>query len=150
LQTAMLREWGAPQGYIDFAQVTLEKTATALAAFHVIRHERNGRADEELRRRVRLLVPHFRRAILIGKVIDLHKVEAGAFADTLDGLTAGMFIVDGDGRIVHANARGRVILAEEDVLTRLGGRLSAQSPDAARALREIFGAAKQGDAAVGA
>src|SRR5262245_33918013 len=78
LQTAMLREWGAPQGYIDFAQVTLEKTATALAAFHVIRHERNGRADEELRRRVRLLIPHFRRAILIGKVIDLHKVEAAA------------------------------------------------------------------------
>jgi DNA-binding CsgD family transcriptional regulator len=95
-------------------------------------------------------VPHLRRALLIGKVIDLHKVEAAAFADTLDGLASGMFIVDGDGRIVHANARGRVILAESDVLTGLGGRLSAQSPDVARVLRDIFGAAKQGDTAVGA
>jgi DNA-binding CsgD family transcriptional regulator len=149
-QTAMYQEWGVPQGYIDFAQVTLEKTATALAAFHVIRHERNGGADEGLRRRIGLLVPHFRRAILIGKVIDLHKVEAAAFADTLDGLAAGMFIVDGDGRMVHANTRGRAILAEDDILHGLGGRLSAEDPRAEQALREVFAAAKHGDAAVGA
>jgi hypothetical protein len=102
-QTAMYREWGVPQGYIDAAQVMLEKTATATAVFQVIRHQRNGRVDDELRRRMTLLMPHFRRAILIGKVIDLHKVEAAAFADTLDGLAAGMFIVDGNARIVHAN-----------------------------------------------
>src|SRR5262249_33194427 len=129
LQTAMVREWGAPKGYIDCAQVTLEKSATAMAAFHVIRHERNGRGDEALRRRRGLLLPHFRRPRLTGKVLDRHKVEAAAFADTLDGLAAGMFIVDGDGRIVHTNANGRALLADRDVLTGLGGRLSAQSPD---------------------
>src|SRR5262249_2157421 len=96
------------------------------------------------------LMPHFRRAILIGKVIDLHKVEAAALADTLDGLAAGMFIVDGDGRMVHANARGRAILEENDVLHGVGGRLSAEDPKVEQALREIFAAAKHGDAAVGA
>jgi len=99
---------------------------------------------------MRLLVPHFRRAILIGKVIDLHKVEAAAFADTLDGLAAGMFIVDGDARIVHANLRGRALLAESDVLAGLGGTLSAHNPDAEQALHDVFRTAKDGDAAVGA
>jgi DNA-binding CsgD family transcriptional regulator len=149
-QTAMYREWGVPQGYIDAAQVMLEKTATVMAVFQVIRHERNGRVDDELRRRMTLLMPHFRRAILIGKVIDLHKVEAAAFADTLDGLAAGMFIVDADARIVHANARGRAILAESDVLTGLDGKLSAQNPGVEQALRDVFTAAKDGDAAIGA
>src|SRR5262249_50941744 len=95
-QTAMYREWAAQKGYFDAAQVALEKTATAMAVLAVLRQERNGRVDDGLRRRLALLMPHFRRAILIGKVIDLHKVEAAALADTLDGLAAGMFIVDGD------------------------------------------------------
>jgi DNA-binding CsgD family transcriptional regulator len=149
-QTAMYREWGVPQGYIDAAQVMLEKTATATAVFQVIRHERNGRVDDELRRRMTLLMPHFRRAVLIGKVIDLHKVEAAAFADTLDGLAAGMFIVDSDARIVHANVRGRAMLAENDVLRGLAGKLSVTDPQAEEALHDIFRMAKGGDAAIGA
>jgi hypothetical protein len=36
--------------------------------FGVFRHERDGLADEDTRRRMRLIVPHIRRAALIGKV----------------------------------------------------------------------------------
>ena len=50
---------------------------------------------------MRLVVPHIRRAALIGNAIDLRKSEAAQFADTLDGLSAGMFLVDETGRIVH-------------------------------------------------
>ena len=57
------------------------------------------------------LAPHFRRAVNIGRVIDLHKVEAASLADTLDGIAAGMFLVDAAGRIVHANARGLAMLS---------------------------------------
>ena len=40
-----------------------------------------------------LVAPHVRRAIRIGKVIDLAKVEAVAFADVLDRLAAAVFLV---------------------------------------------------------
>src|SRR5689334_14457517 len=99
--TAMYLEWGKPKGYIDAIQATLERTPTALAFLHCIRHESVGMVDGETRRRLGLLWPHFRRAVLIGKVIDLHKVEAAALADTLDGLSAAMFLVDGHSRVVH-------------------------------------------------
>jgi hypothetical protein len=59
---ATLRQWAR--------RTSLRSRSRTLAAFHVIRHERHGRADEELRRRVRLLKPHFRWPFLIGKVID--------------------------------------------------------------------------------
>jgi hypothetical protein len=32
--------------------------------------------------------------------------EADSFADTVDGISAGMFLVDASARIVHANASG--------------------------------------------
>jgi DNA-binding CsgD family transcriptional regulator len=148
--SAMGQEWGKPQGYVDSAQVVLEKTATAMAFFHVIRHERAGRVDDLLRRRMGLLAPHLRRAVLIGKVVDLHKVEAAALADTLDGIAAAMFLLDADARIVHANARGRAMLEDRDVLRDPDGKLCATDLPADQSLRDVVTAAGDGDAVLGA
>jgi DNA-binding CsgD family transcriptional regulator len=115
----------------------------------VMRHERHGPADAGARRRMLLLAPHFRRAVNIGKIIDLKRVEAAALADTLDGLAAGMFLVDSGGSIVHANAAGNAALAEETVAQRAAGKLALVDADAQRTLREIFIAARDGDAAIG-
>src|SRR5215470_4863713 len=43
-------------------------------------------------------------ASVIGKVIDLHRVEAAALADTLDEFASGVFIVDSTARIIHATS----------------------------------------------
>jgi DNA-binding CsgD family transcriptional regulator len=147
--SAIFREWGKPQGYIDGYQATLEKTATSHAFFHCIRHERHGRVDAEARRKLRLLTPHLQRAVLIGKVVDLHKFEAASLADTLDGLSAGMFLVDDDARLVHANVSGRAMLADGTVVAELGGRLSANDLQVDQGLREIFAAAGGGDDVLG-
>src|SRR5262245_19024893 len=101
-ETSFYKEWAQPQGWIDAVTAVLEESATRSAAISVIRHERDGLVDEEARWRMSLLVPHVRRALLIGKVVALHQAEASTLADTLDGLSAGMFLVDGSGRIVHA------------------------------------------------
>jgi DNA-binding CsgD family transcriptional regulator len=98
---------------------------------------------------MRLITPHIRRAVLIGKVIDLGQTKAQTFHEVLDGLSAGMFLVDARGRVVHANAAGRDILASADFLRSLGGRLVARDPAADRALRGVFAAAAKGDGAVG-
>ncbi|MFL6305734.1 MAG: helix-turn-helix transcriptional regulator [Candidatus Sulfotelmatobacter sp.] len=145
----MYTQWGKPQGYIDAIQATLERTPTAYAALHCIRHEANGMVDDQLRQRVGLLWPHFRRAVLIGKVIDLHKVEAAALADTLDGLSAAMFLVDSDSRIVHANTPGRAMLQERQVVRSDDGRFCAVDSAANQSLNEIIGIAEKGDDAVG-
>ena len=128
------KEWVQPQGWIDAIAATLEKSATAYSGFSVIRHERNGIVDDETRRRMKLIVPHVRRAVAIGKIVDLRTVEAAALADTLDGLTAAMFLVDDDGRIVHANAAGHVMLADGSVITAAGGKLIFADQQQARAL----------------
>jgi DNA-binding CsgD family transcriptional regulator len=147
--SAIFREWGEPQGYIDAIQATLEKSATALAFFHAIRHKHVGLVDEELRRKLKLLTPHLRRSVLIGKVVDLHKVEAANLADTLDGLAAGMFLLDATARMIHANKRGRAMIDDSAVVRGSNGSFLVVDPVANQTLRDIVRAAGSGDAAIG-
>jgi DNA-binding CsgD family transcriptional regulator len=149
IETRAYREWGQPQGIVDVLNVALDKTPTSAAMFCVFRHWQYGRVDDEMRRRMRLIVPHFRRAVLIGKVIDLKKAEAASLADTLDGISAGMFLVGETGRIVHANVAGHIMLDAADVLQAKGGRLAVNEPQADQVLADTFATASNGDATVG-
>jgi DNA-binding CsgD family transcriptional regulator len=149
LSTRFFKEWVEPQGYIDSLATVLEKSAMSVAMLSVLRHRRDGMVDDRARRNMALVVPHVRRALLIGKVIDLHKIDAAAFADALDGLAAGMFLVDGAGRIVHANVSGHALLAKGDVVRTSGLQLSAVEPRAQQALQDALAAAESGDGTIG-
>ena len=98
---------------------------------------------------MRLVVPHFRRAVLIGKVIDLQKAEVASFADTLDGISAGMFLVDVTGHLVHANRAGHGMLDAAGVVHAEAGRLVVNDRQADQVLADTFATAGSGDAAVG-
>lgn len=150
LETRFYKEWARPQRLVDHVAAVLDKSATGMALFGVFRHERDGVVDDEARRRMRLIVPHIRRAVLIGRVIDLRTVEAATFADVLDNIAAGMFLVDAKARIVHANAAGHAILAAGDILRGTGGRLVARDGQIDETLRDIFAALGGGEAALGA
>lgn len=149
-ETRFYKEWARPEGQVDFVGAVIEKTATSFALYGVIRHERDGIADADALRRVGLIVPHIRRAVLIGKVIELKDVQAENLTEALDGLSAGIFLVDADGRIVHSNASGHAMLAKGDLLQAVAGRLLATDRSAEHILHDAFLAAGRGDAAVGA
>jgi DNA-binding CsgD family transcriptional regulator/PAS domain-containing protein len=140
LGTQFYREWARPQGLVDFVGAVLDKSATSAAMFGVFRHERNGTVDEPARQRMRLIVPHVRRAVHFAKAMDLKRAEAATFADALDGLAAGLFLVDARGRITHANAAGQSLLGASGLLRRIAGRLTVCDPEADAALRDIFSA----------
>jgi len=148
IETEFYKEWMSPQGWGDVLSVNLDKTATGRAVFSVARHARDGLVDEEMRQRMRLLVPHVRRAVMIGKLIDLNRQQASALADTLDGLHAGAFLVDADGRLVHANASANDMLTDGNVL-HANGRLIAFDAKGDQELHDIFAAARNGETALG-
>ena len=143
------REWLAPQKYVDFVGTTLEKSVTSVIAITVGRDDDRGLVDDEMRRRMVLLAPHFRRAITIGKTIDLQKIEATAFVETLDRLSAAVFLVDVDGHVVHASTAGKAMLAAEECIRTVNGVLTPVEPQPARALHDVIAASRDGDAAVG-
>jgi DNA-binding CsgD family transcriptional regulator len=148
-ETRFYNEWVKPQGLVDFVSAVLDKSATTAAMFGVFRYERDGIVDDDTRARMRLIVPHIRRAVLIGRLIDLKAAESASFADTLDGMSSGLCMVDGAGRVMHANAACQRILDAGDPLFTVEGRIAARDVRADQALQEVFAASRGGDAAVG-
>jgi DNA-binding CsgD family transcriptional regulator/PAS domain-containing protein len=138
LQTQFYREWAQPQGLVDFVAAVLDRSASQALIFGVFRHERDGVVDDDTRQRMALVAPHVRRAMLAGRLIDLKTAEAAMFAETLDGLSNGICLVDAEGRIVHANAACRAIIEPGDVLSVNSGRITARDAKIDRALREML------------
>ena len=122
-----------PREWLDAANAMLEEAADDLTSVRSL----GRRADvaEDLRLRLAVVLPHLRRALQITEDIARSKAEAAALADTVDGLGAGLFIVDAATRILHANDAARRLLDAENVLCSRGGRLVASDPQANRSLR---------------
>jgi DNA-binding CsgD family transcriptional regulator len=141
-ESARPREWG------DIAGAVLERSGKSCEFLSVVRSEANDMVDNnKMRRRMTLVAPHLRRAVLIGKAIDQKANEAATFSQVLDGLSAGVFLIDANDRVVHANAAGRGILGADDFLRSIGGRLVARDTKINRTLQDIFAGA--GDLDIG-
>jgi len=149
LASRFYRDWVRPQELVDNISVALEKSASGAALFAVFRHQRHGLADDEARRRMRLVAPHVRRAALVGRTIAHKSAEAAAFAGALDGLGTGITLIDGGGHVLHANAAGKAMLSEGSVLRSTRGKLAATDAEAERTLQDVIAAASGGDIEVG-
>ncbi len=149
IETRFYKEWVQPQGLADVVSAMLDKSASSMAMFDLLRHEHSGLVDAKARRRMQLVVPHFRRAVLISRLFELKQGEVAIFSRIFDGMTAGMFLVDAGGRIVHSNAAARTILHAGDFLRAVNGRIAACDTETDLILREVLSAAAGDDDDVG-
>ena len=149
LRTPFHREWAEPQGLVDFLSCLVEKSASGATYLCVPRHERDGLVGGEARQRMRLITPHIRRALSIGRVVDRDHAQAAMFVDTLDGLSTAVFLMAENGRIVHANVAARAILATNDFLYAARDRLVARDAAGNRSLQSLLLAAVNGHATIG-
>lgn len=142
-QSAFYREWSGPQHIVDLLTAPMARTGLSTVLFGAIRHERDGEVDEPMRRRMRLLAPHMRRALALTDIVGTAP-RASELEHVLDGLKAGVFLADSEGRVLHANAAGNELLAEGDALRARNGRLSPSDLGAASALSLALAAAGNG------
>jgi DNA-binding CsgD family transcriptional regulator len=148
-QGRFYREWAAPQGWVDSAWALLDRSPKSFAFFSILRNAGSGLVDAGTRRRMSLIAPHLRRAVLIGNVIGLAQGQAASFADVLDCLRAAVFFVDAFGRVEHANLAARAMLDKGDPFRLANGQLQAVDTGVEPALLAAFAAAAGGDAAIG-
>jgi DNA-binding CsgD family transcriptional regulator/PAS domain-containing protein len=143
------QEWQQPQQIVDFICTPIEKTAERTALFCIFRHQRDGMADDGALARMRLIAPHIRRAALISQLLEQQMAQAAQFRHALDGLDAGLFLVDARNRVVHANRAAEDMLGEAVAITARNGRLGTVDTRATKILQAASEAAGNGDAALG-
>jgi len=147
LDTRFYREWAQPQAYVDAMSAVLHKSGADLSVLVLLRDAEDGVADGGALRRLQMVAPHVRRAMLIAGMIEGKSLSAQGLADTLDAIATGVFLLDGAGKIVHANAAARAILTTANAFTSLGGRLAAIESQADRSLGAAIALASEADAA---
>jgi DNA-binding CsgD family transcriptional regulator len=147
-ETRFYKEWAKPQGLIDNVFCILERSATSAAGCVVFRNEQDGMADAQAFELLGAIVPHLRRAVLIGNVIEHKNTEAQGFSDLLDRVKAGVFVVEASGNIIYSNKAANDIVLDGDYLRARGGKLGARQPETDQLLQEAFRTAAGGDAAI--
>ena len=148
-KTRFYREWVEPQGIVDAIAVNLEKGVARSSLLNFRMHAADGPADEEALRRTRLIVPHFQRAVAIGRLFDQRKAVETALTQTLDHIEASVFLVGAQGRIAFCNAPARELLDHGELLRANNQILTAILPEANRILGDVFDAAEKGDSSIG-
>ena len=143
-QTAFYREWSGPQHIVDLLTTPMLRTGRSTVLFGAIRHERDGVVDEPMRRRMKLVAPHMRRALALTDIVGTAAPRAAELENVLDGLRTGVFLADSEGKVLHANAAGNELLAEGGAMRTRNGRLSPADLTAASALSRALEAAGNG------
>ena len=100
-ETRFYKEWCFQTGWKNSINVVLDKSPPTAALAVVLRSAAQGLVDDGARRRMALIAPHLRRAVFVARLIDAKTAEAAALADTLDGLSAAMLLVDATGRVMQ-------------------------------------------------
>lgn len=110
--------------------------------------------DEPDKALVGCFVPHLQGALQLRRRLGEVGIVRGAAIETLDRSATATLVVDGEGRVVHANSCAERLLHGGDGVRGLRGRVIAESPAAqmrlARLIREAAAtAAGQGDRPAG-
>jgi DNA-binding CsgD family transcriptional regulator/PAS domain-containing protein len=139
-----------PAQFIDVVSLHLLMTPARIASLGMARHKSKGAVARREMELATLLLPHLRRALMIGDVLDLRTIERTRMAEALDALRCGVVLIDMHATILHANRAAQHLLgtAGGPVQAR-GGKFAAKAPSAARELRGAIKLVTQDEACIG-
>ena len=149
-QTDFYCNWAKPQGLRDGCIVKFVHTADRIGLLGIITHASRDIISADERHFIALLSPHFRRAGLIGDLLNHERVQANVYRNVLDGLGSAVVLTDAEGRIAYANAAASAMFAAQGPVTRSNDRIAASNAATAEALASAIMSAATNEAALGA
>jgi DNA-binding CsgD family transcriptional regulator len=127
-------EWASPRGYIDSIGFIPIRQPGRIGEFGFGRHVSRGVITDREVSLLRILIPHLRRSLMIGDLLDMQSLARASLYDVLDRLTSGIVFVDSSARIVHANSTAMTMLSAGDPIRDERGCLTLRQSSAMEAL----------------
>lgn len=109
-------DWLRPQGYGFALGGPVLKRGSGVAMFSFLRDERAGAYSDEDVRLLGMLIPHMRRACMLHQRLTPLLAQAVPAQAALDLLDDAVWLLDRQGRLLHANRAGRELDASKDGL----------------------------------
>jgi len=124
-ESRYVRELCLPLGFFDSMSIMFARDATGFSVVSFGRHLDDGPIGPEEVETARLFVPHLKRALTIGRLLEARTIEAATHRAVLDGLAVAVLLLGADLRLLHGNRAGEALLRTGDPLGRRAGRLAA-------------------------
>lgn len=144
-RSAYFRDWGEPQGLADLMALPLVRTRSTIGNIAMGRAFSAGPVAHHELEALRLLSPHFQRALAIGRLFDLRALEISAFEATLGALETPVLLVDRELAVLSANRAAEDMLAAAGDVQLVDGLLTGGSTTTDSALRAAVQAGAAGE-----
>lgn len=148
-KTAFYREWALPNGLRDGAVVKYIDNAEMIGTMSFVTGFDREPITEGERDVLRLLAPHFRRAMMISDSIQRRQVHPDSYRASLEALTLPILIAGGQGELRFVNGAAEVLLAASRLLRLRHGVLEPVAEEARPAFAEALACAASSDALLG-
>jgi DNA-binding CsgD family transcriptional regulator len=149
LRSAFYRDWLRPQKLFRRLSAVLIRDGSYVCELMILRARDDppfGLAEQQS---CRMLEPHLRRAILVGRRLGLLQTQQAAILEVLDRLATGVAICDDSGKLLFANQAARETLDRGEALALRGGRVVARDQQAMSRLLRLLGPHPEGHQAAG-
>ncbi len=140
VRTEFYNDWMRPQGFAHPFAAFLHKPdwEEPLSSFAGFREKHGGPFEKEDLDRIRLLVPHLQRALVIHTRVQGAEACAGAAEEALDRINGGVILIDEWGAPIVTNRNADRILAANDGLVLDWDGPSAATPQQTGVLRRLL------------
>lgn len=122
--SAFYQECGAPRNLNDNILCVLDRSSESYACIRVFHRPGTDFANRVVLRRLRILIPHLQRALAVAKACSARTSEVETFMRMLDSFAPGVFLIDGGGGVIHANAAAHHMVDDKGPVSVVGGRLT--------------------------
>lgn len=141
IRTEYYNDFMRPQRVHAVMMVRLAVRDLDVCVVNVNRPSERGRFEKADIERARRLQPHLIRAFKLSERLSQARLLTEGMAAALDGSPYGVFLLDHEGRVRHANQTGETLLSRNAGLLQSGGRLSAPGAGPAHRLQALIAAA---------
>lgn len=105
-----MRQQCLPLGLVDNMSNMFSRDSASFSVLSFGRHLDDGSIKAREVATARLFVPHLKRTLVIGRLLEAQAVERATFRAVLDALAFAVLLVGRDLRLLHANHAGETML----------------------------------------
>jgi DNA-binding CsgD family transcriptional regulator/PAS domain-containing protein len=149
LNSKFFREWAQPYALRDVVAGIVVNAGERVGSINMhtpLTRDVVGPRDIAV---MELLLPHARRAITIGNLLDMKALANAAFEATLNTLNTPIVLVDANSRILQINLAAERMLSTGGPILSSRGELTTHQPDATAALRSAITRAASNESELG-